>query len=260
MHIISFDTATKSLAISIIEYNIQYNNAINIEYNKWINYKQDITSKMNIMMDVDRYKTGPTEKDKLLNKMIARFAKLIENITLIIKNRVNIKYLDVVDIIPGIRITDTSVTYRTEMLYNFLNNVLDPIIIQHTKDINGEESSPENKVFLLEYQMGPNVKSNIISSQIIYHMTKYKSKIELVGPSLKNKVIIGGEGSRYSNFIEKYTTNYAANKNHAKHNLLELLKYMDKTHLIEHIKKKNVDDIADSVLMSIAYILKTYWN
>ena len=109
-------------------------------------------------------------------------------------------------------------------------------------------------IFLVEYQMGPNDKCRTVSSQILYHISKYNSKKLLVGPSLKNMLNING--NPYSNFITKYKTNYAANKNHSKVNFMELLNILNGKHIIDHIKKGNIDDIADSVLMSLAWVMK----
>jgi hypothetical protein len=235
MKYISFDLATKSLAISIIDYNSNYITDITTAYNSYLKYKKTFNSKD-------------------LNKLILRYNELLDIIQKIIETKIHIQYATVVDLIPNKKVVDVSVIERTSKLYHYMNGPFQELMNEHCK------CSNEEMIFLLEYQMGPNVKSSMVSAQILYHITKYQNakmdNIILVGPSLKNKVVIGGNDSHYSNFVEKYTTLYASNKNHTKYNLLKLLDYLDCKDIISGIAKKNIDDIADSVMMSIAYILK----
>lgn len=278
MHVVSFDTATKSLAISIIEYNLNYLAEIKIGYELWIKYKDFILDpNTEIYIPKDPEYKDYTRETMVAELLLERYTHLLTTIKTILDNKIKIRYVNVVDLIPDKKVSETDIVYRTEMLYNFLNNVLDPEIQRHCYNA--------QTVFLLEYQMGPNVKSNAISTQIMYHLTKYceapskntmqlgepsmvgnkiklgapiifGNNIQLIGPSLKNKVYIGGEDAKHSKFIEKYTTNYAANKNHTKYNLMRLLEYLNQQDIIKNIKKKNIDDIADSIIMSLAYILK----
>lgn len=239
MNVISFDTATKSLAISIIKYNTNFSDDLTLLYN---NYKAN--QELNI-----KHLSGSIEAVDNYNKLLQDTIKLVDE-------RIQIKYLDVIDLIPDQKVSDTDVIYRTEKLYNFMNHRFDKILKDHVTD-------NESMIFLLEYQMGPNVKSNAISTQLIYHLAKYISysnyvDIKLVGPSLKNKVYIGGDENKHSEFIEKYKTNYAANKNHTKHNFLKLIAGLNKQEMIKDINKKNIDDIADSVFMSLAFVIKNY--
>jgi hypothetical protein len=321
---ISFDTATKSLAISIIEYNVNYVDDLEIELNKFINAKNSLGGSSSLLKPLEK----SNELSNSCNKILNDYNDMLINMNKIMDNKLIIHYLSVVDLIPDMKLVDTNIIFRTKKLHEYLNNILDPIISQFLdKEI----------IFLLEYQMGPNVKSNAISTQIMYHLTKYtynsniqisfddkyngngqepknkqepkiqqepnnkketknkqepnnkketkskqelkskkkatnvetntekssidfsKNTINIVGPSLKNKVNIC-HGGEYSNFIEKYRTNYAANKNHTKFNALKLLELLDKKDMIIDIKKKNLDDISDSIMMSIAFILKNYWN
>jgi hypothetical protein len=186
------------------------------------------------------------EAAKDINEIIVYYIKLLDKVNNLIDSRIRIEYMDVIDIIPGKKVKETSVVERTISLYNHLSK-LDSRLQQDT-----------SYTFLIEYQMGPNDKSRAVSSQIMMFFAKYcephgSSIIKIIGPSLKNKISIGGDDAHYSNFVEKYTTNYAANKNHAKYNFLKLLKYLGQEKVINHVKKSNIDDIADSVMMSIAY-------
>ena len=72
--------------------------------------------------------------------------------------------------------------------------------------------------------MSVNDKSRCVSQQLVYHYTNMYT-VELVGPSLKNKVCFSKDDSlRHSTFMEKYASKYTANKNHAKANFLYWVK------------------------------------
>ena len=69
----------------------------------------------------------------------------------------------------------------------------------------------------------------------------------------KNKIYFNKE-LQHSRFIQKYNNNYIANKNHTKQNFLYLLNKYNLEYIIKKIKKKNLDDLADSFMQIIAYI------
>jgi len=225
MFTISIDTATKSMAVSIIQYNLEINDQIDMLYKTYLVDKKAVTT---------------------VAELLQLYVDLLDCVSILLNNRIQIHYLNVVDLIPGQKVSETDVVFRTRQLYAYLTEI-DAVL----------DKLAGPKLFLLEYQMGPNVQSNMISSQLLYHFSKYSdAEIKIIGPSLKNKVYIGGDEAKYHNFLERYKTLYAANKNHTKHNFLKLMTYLDTHDKITHIKKKNIDDIADSVIMSIAYYLK----
>jgi hypothetical protein len=240
MKVVSFDCATKSLGISIIDYNMQFDEQVSIAYQEYISTKANSQN---------------------INEIIDQYIKLLDKVNDLVDNKILIEYMDVVDIIPGKKVKETSIVERTAGLYNHLTE-FDAKILCANEPLCTNKARPdiEEYTFLIEYQMGPNDKSRAVASQIMMFFSKYcgnhgPSIIKVIGPSLKNKISIGGDDAHYSNFIEKYTTNYAANKNHAKYNFIKLLAYLGKERMIKHIKKSNIDDIADSVMMSIAYYL-----
>lgn len=235
MHIISFDVATKSLGVSIINYNLELSNEINLELNLFLKKKEMLLSSK---FNSDDF-----------NNLLKNYVDLLDIVAKKLDEKIKIEFLEVVDLIPGKKLKETTIIERTKNLQIYLTN-LDKLL-------------PKTPlIFLVEYQMGPNDKSRVISSQILYHFSKFcinnNNAIHLIGPSLKNKIIIGGIDSKYSIFLEKYKTNYTANKAHAKYNFLKLITFLKKETLIKDIKAKNIDDIADSVLMSLAYLLSNF--
>ena len=75
--------------------------------------------------------------------------------------------------------------------------------------------------------------------------------INLVGPSLKNKVYI--DNLQHCYFMEKYTTKYSANKTHTKANFLKWLE-LNGVEMSKDIKKKNYDDIADAFMQIFGWL------
>ena len=232
VYTLSFDPATKSLAVSITEYNVDLSENIDNEFKNYLKKKDKID-----------------ESD--INKLLENYLNLLTEVDKLLENRIKIHYLNVIDLIPGKTVKRSDIQEISKSLYNYLNTVIDPIIEKYNKDNNKDDW-----IFLLEYQMGPNIQSNSISSQIIYHLSKYTYPIELIGPTLKNKIMIGGVDASYSNFLETHTTNYAANKSHSRYNFLKLIKDLKKESMVKNIKKKHIDDIGDSVIQGLAYMIK----
>ena len=77
----------------------------------------------------------------------------------------------------------------------------------------------EKITILIEFQMGSNHKANIITSALIAIFADYN--IELVNPSLKNKIFINEEG-KHKHFIKKYSQLYSANNAHTKYNFEQI--------------------------------------
>jgi hypothetical protein len=240
MYVVSWDIASKSLAVSIIYFNhnwVRDLKLIHLEFNKYV---KDCTNPI----DIYKYTIQVLDEiDKLLDNMIQPI------------------FLDVVDLIPGQKLKDTTVILRTSRLKAYLSYIDNKL-----NELEGDIQ------ILLEYQMGPNDKSRNVCSQILYHYSNndfdfsntseiktepsqnlVKYNIEIVGPSLKNKINFNPD-KPYSYFTKKYVKLYDANKNHSKENLLYWLKEKKIEHMIKNIKKKNLDDIADSVNMTLAWL------
>lgn len=241
MFIIGIDVATKSLAISIIKYksNKIVQEEMNLAIENYKSYKKTLKKQIN----------DSSFNNESVNNLLKKYQELLECINSLLCP-IEILFVDVKDLIPDKKLKDTNILERTNNLRDYLNDI--------DKKISELNIPIKNLDILIEYQMGPNDKSRVISSQLLYHFSKYSSaNIELVGPSLKNSIFFkNNEESHYSKFLEKYSTNYSANKAHSKYLFLELLKNIGKNEIISNIKKKNIDDIADSVLMSISWLKK----
>ena len=258
MYILSFDVASKSLAVSIIKFNE--------------NWQADVKQSIEILnQTLSTYKhLGQSDKPNIdsFTKICQASLIHINNIHNILDTLIQIIYVDVVDLIPGKKIKETDLILRSNRLKGYLNN-LDHMI----KDFDACR-------VLVEYQMGPNNKSNNVFSQILYHYSEGdlnfantsdsknkkhiikdspepkktpKLTIEIVGPSLKNKLNLDKDRPR-TYFIEKYAKTYDANKKHSISNMNYFLKTKNAEHMLANIKNKNLDDIADSITMTLAWL------
>jgi len=249
MYIISYDVASKSLALSIIYFND--------------NWATDL-QKINDDFQKEIILMNPLDVCKCALKYIDKLELLID--TLIVP-----KIFDVVDLIPGEKLKDTSPILRASRLKSYLTMVDEVYLKKYFNPLSGEKYK-----VLLEYQMGPNDKSRSVCSQILYHYAPldigFKKThidnnqnnsciignsviydVEIIGPSLKNKINLI-KNQHHSFFIKKYAKSYDANKAHSKSNFLQWVKTKKVEYMIKNIKKKNIHDIADSATMTLAWI------
>jgi len=154
-----------------------------------------------------------------------------------IENNVKVIACEVHDLTCGIKLKNSSKLKRTLVLKSLLNR-LDAML--------GDEEC----VVLLEYQMAVNKKANVIFSQIFYHFAERNPVT--IKPAYKNMISLKDDLA-YRHFSEKYSNSYCANKAHSKANFLYFFKSFGFTGFIEHIRKKNLDDAADSFMQILAY-------
>lgn len=168
----------------------------------------------------------------------------------------SIEYLGVFDLLSGIKMADSTTQLRSARLKGAMSII--------------DAMGPFDWI-MIENQMGPNHKTNEVRSQLVYHYSNADSninaypvgqqkipinnqqqipRIDVVGCSYKQTIAIG-ESGRYTHFIQKYTTQYTANKQHTAYNLRELLKLYSKEDLIADIPDKLVGNAADAALMII---------
>lgn len=143
---------------------------------------------------------------------------------------------NVLDIIgESIKLKDTDAVYRAKQLKKALDKI----------DISG--ISPDRLKVCIEYQMGPNVKSHSVFDGILMYYADYD--IEIVGPSLKNKIYFVEEG-KHQRFMEKYSRSYSANKAHTAYNMecFATIKKID----ISRVNKKLFKDLGDAFMGGIA--------
>lgn len=146
--------------------------------------------------------------------------------------------MNVFDINEGKKAKDTNIINKAEALKQTLEQF-------------DQELDVQNGVVVIEYQMSANHLSNAIFNMLVYHYAN-KYPIHIIKPSLKNTIALHPDLA-LSNFLATSSTNYIANKLHTRCNMIYLLTMIDKLDFIKNIKKKNHDDIADTLMQAIAF-------
>jgi len=154
---------------------------------------------------------------------------------------IQILSMHVFDINNGIKTKDTSISTKAKSLKCVLKQF----------DNEVDRCDESNIVVLIEYQMNANHMSNAIFNMLVYHYSD-KYPIHVVKPSLKNTIALHPKFV-LAEFLAVSSNNYKANKEHTKYNMLYLLTVLDNMHMIKDIKKKNYDDIADTLCQALAW-------
>lgn len=259
--IIGFDCAVKNLGVAVVEV---------IDWRKEIN---ELEKKIqSVCISTITYDTCKN---------------LIEQISVLADNFIQIKYLDVYDVIPDKKMKESKALERASSLKGALNNI----------DVICKDLKCEPDTILVEFQMAPNNKINDNFSQIVYHYIQSsdsfkckfthkvcdgggsnrlskKSSVIVVNAGVKNKVRISAQGG-HQRFLEKYKSHYTANKAHTIFNFQKFCETFNQISSFEHlinqpkskqkkksstsnkiIKKQNIKDIADAFMMIVGYVMK----
>jgi hypothetical protein len=247
MRILSIDPATKSLAVSLLDFN-----------ENWLSEIADVSGVNRTRFHAER---DLMARINILNEWIMEIKRIIDSIT-------QLKYVNVFDLVPGKKLADCPAIVRAQRLKG---------VVEYIKHVNAKIGGPLDTV-LIEYQMSLNDKSRGVSAGLVYAfssadadflsastymnskdefaeaLSREKCRVEIVGAALKGKVYFGS--GNIQNFRKKYMSNYDCNKAHSKHNFLTWIADHDQQHLIEGIPKGNLDDVADSFLMAYAWAIK----
>lgn len=245
MRLLGIDCATKSLAVSIVEFN-----------SNWSTDLKEISEHYSKL-----WKTQPT---------LQTLKNRVDEVNSLFDNLFTLHYVTVFDLLPGESIKGVSIEKRMGRLKG---------AIEYIKKVN-KSIKPFREIdkVLIEYQMSANDKSRNVSVALTYafinedygfscktptdletpnHSRESSSKVEMVGPSLKSKVYFGSAGMM-QNFRKKYMNNYTANKAHSKYNFNEWITNHGCQEKIAQIPKKNLDDVADSFLMVYGWCIKNF--
>jgi hypothetical protein len=173
------------------------------------------------------------------------------NISLLEKDRIMKENLiihrcEVHDLTDGQKTANMNVTKKTLRLKSLLTE-----IDSELDELCGQGGQSKQVKCLLEYQMSVNKKANVVFSQIYYHFAEYSPIV--VKPMLKNQIKFKPELEYYS-FTRQYTNRYCANKAHSKANFLFFFETFGFSSFLTKIKKKNLDDAADSFMQIFGYL------
>lgn len=245
MIIFSFDCAIKNLGFCCLEVD----NAWREKSDELIAhienfYESDTADPLNEMFDIIK------QADQIVNSII------------------QIKYMNIFDLASEGKVKETKYSEVVKRLKYILYCL--------------DKQLPSPDVVLIEYQMNVNDKARGISryieeyylpigadATITYAMSDYpleafdlpdvqrNTQVYTVMPALKNAYQVDpSEAGEYQTFIQKYNTNYTANKAHAVHNFKYFLQTRGLSHVIKNTRNK-LDDISDAFMMAYAWCKKT---
>jgi hypothetical protein len=267
MLILSLDCASKSLGVTLIKI------LEDVEM-QLIQVKiKQITSDILVLIKYQQTNANGVDfNSEQLIQVLDQITKKLKEINNIQNSCLQLLYCDVFDLLPGKKVKETTSMLRSSRLKGCLNLIDMMCKAKSTNRI--------DKV-LVEYQMNANDKSREVCSKIIQHyvrpdynidsfadcnkdyIKKFMLNVEkddikypeviIVKPAVKNTIHLSDDLA-YGNFIAKYRSNYTANKNHCKENFLYWTVIFKQSAKIIGIKKKNLDDIADSFMMALAWI------
>ncbi|ARA71920.1 hypothetical protein BNJ_00079 [Kaumoebavirus] len=207
----------------------------------------------------DEYMSGNLDRLHLLGK-------LNDRIVWITKNAVVIELATSCDTLEGQLLRDTTAVQRGKATKKFLSKYTNPV-----------------EYVLVEYQMAANFKSGEVSSQLVYHFCDKCSELVVVGPSVKNKCNFEVDATYFSkltrglsegnkkkikkvakiveeypnlsvgSFLNKYATNWSANKAHSAVSFIVLLALIGRLDILDSIDYKHISDIGDSCLQALTH-------
>lgn len=154
-------------------------------------------------------------------------------------------HMKVYDINEGSKVKDTSIIDKGIALKNTLKGMEEVI----KPSIEGD-----NIAVLIEYQMNANHGANAIFNMICFHFCD-RYPIHIMKPAMKNKISFHPLLT-ISTFLGSCSSNYQANKQHTRFNMMYFLTSIDRLDMVEEIKNKNLDDIADTFMQCIAHHLQ----
>ncbi len=246
MIIFSFDCAIKNLGFCCLEINTD-----------WKDQNEELIEEIYKFYD----RIEEFDNKALLDEM----RTLADKADALVESILSIKYLQIFDLVSDHKVKEVS--------YSEIVKRLKYILYCLGKQL------PEPDVVLIEHQMHINDKARGISRYIEDYYTpvqKIKApmtyaieayplleddltgvepncKVYCVGPSLKNSYQTDpSKAGSYQRFIEKYNSNYAANKAHAVYNFKYFLKTRDLDDVIKGINNK-LDDISDAFMQAYAW-------
>jgi hypothetical protein len=247
MIIFSFDCAIKNLGFCCIEINTHWREELDVLIQR-VNdfYSQDISHADTL----DAMSSIIHDADALINSIIS------------------IRYMNIFNLALDGKVKETKYTEIVKRLKYVMHCI--------------SRQLPTPDVVLIEYQMNVNDKARGISRyieeyflpvrkpeiDIKYVMGDYPlqfididvshdTQVYIVNPCLKNAYQCDpSQAGNYQTFIEKYNTNYAANKAHAVHNFEYFIWSRGLQASITNIGNK-LDDVSDAFMMAYAWCKKT---
>lgn len=159
-----------------------------------------------------------------------------------------------VDLVPGKKDRDIPTVERVRAAVAYLEGPVAEALAAAAADGCPPADSPRLNV-PVEFQMGPNAPARTIATVLLTHYAR--ANVFLVGPAYKNKLWYPARPDlRHCHFVEKYSTLYTANKNHAKELYFDHIAKVyghDKGKVLAKIPTKLRKDFSDTVVQVLGF-------
>lgn len=168
----------------------------------------------------------------------------------------------VVDILNGKKVSETDELYRTHALYNWLVNS----DVELGKIYTIDDFYKRKTTTIIEHQPSKiGTKTNNKSTAVGHQLAFYYINNDpiFINPKLKNNISFG-EGMYFAEYLSAELAKnksrkdaiYAARKSHSRDNFLYLVSVLDLDEILEHIPRSCLDDLADSTMQILAYLVE----
>lgn len=170
---------------------------------------------------------------------------------------ISVDYIDVLDLIPGKKVGETTRMDRLTGLkreLRKLNDKFTPHLVLIENQITDKARSICDGI-IYHYSCGvyetlPSVLGGLIRADEVLKYLKPPA-IKIVMPGIKNTVAFSKD-SGYEQYIKKYSSNYQVNKAHSRENLKIWARVYDLD--ISHMPNKNLDDAGDAFMMIVGFL------
>lgn len=197
------------------------------------------------------------------NEFYSMIVFFIELLYYYLQNFIQYRNAGVVDTLDGARVNETDEITRTRLLKTYLQNTA--------------QISPDATVLIEAQPPKIGSKTNNKSTMVAHQLAFYyiDKNVHFVPPKLKNQIALHDDLTRdvilanvlaQKNTIEKVAkrktiqtsrdVKYIVNKLHSKLNFLHLINAFELQHVIEYTRNDVMDDLADSTMQILAYLVK----
>lgn len=156
------------------------------------------------------------------------------------------------DLVPGKKDKEIPTMERVRAVKNHLNDIVVPALA----DAAGFPAAGDNRLNVaVEFQMGANAHARTVAVVLLTHFSE--ANTFMVGPGYKNKLWYPSRPDiRHCFFIERYSTLYSANKEHAKVLYFDHVAPSfghDKSQAMTNVPARLRKDFADSVMQVLGF-------
>lgn len=240
MLILSFDCAYKSLAYSLIDFNLN----VGIDYDA---LKQEYDMKIKeFLEDKEYYNMSDEIAASTILELLSEYNEKLEDLC---RRSVRFVLWGVKDILNGKEVKKTKINERVLCLKKFVTDLdkrIHPLSVDRV---------------IIEKQMSSGFKSDseAVMDGLAMHYSRPSDPnfVYIISSSIKTKFSYTPELS-IAMMQLKYSSKYSANKAHGKQNFLYFLELMDMNYVRKGIISKELSDLGDTFTQATGYLRDCY--